>query len=116
MTINNDINKRKGRRVSVGVGVNSFIHNLDEGDEASKKAYRTAKVQNMFKECCEHIYGESAFLILQNTNAVYILNDRDKGMLKKARSQDKQIKRLIIYTCDSMVYADLDSRQENVKY
>lgn len=110
-----NINLRKGKRVGVGVGINSFLHELDESDEASKKAFRTAKVQNMFKECIRHIYQDSTFLILQSINAVYILNERDKGMLKKAQPGSKNIKRLIIYTNDSLVYADLDARQEQVK-
>lgn len=111
-----DVNNRKGRRVPLGVGLNTLIHDLDESDESSKKAYRAAKVLKMFKDCCHYIYGESAFLVLQNINAVYILNERDKGMLKKPKPDAKKIKRLIIYTSDSMVYADLDSRQEKIKY
>ena len=63
---------RKGKRVPLGVGINSLLHELDESDEASKKAFRTAKVQNMFLECAKHLYGDSAFLVLQNINAVYI--------------------------------------------
>ena len=110
---NSDI--RKGQRVPLGVGINTLIHDLDESDESGKKAYRAAKVQNMFKQCCQHIYGSSAFLVLQNINAVYIFNEADKGMLRKARPAEKNIKRLAIYTCDSTVYADLDSRQEIIK-
>lgn len=110
---NNDM--RKGTRVQVGVGINSLMHSLDESDESSKKALRAAKVQNLFKDCAKHLYGSSAFLVLQNINAVYILNERDKGMLKKAQPGDKLIKRLVIYTSDSTVYADLDSRQEMIK-
>ena len=106
---------RKGKRVPLGVGINSFLHEIDESDEASKKAFRTAKVQNMFKDCANHLYGASAFLVLQNINAVYILNEADKGMLKKAQPGAKMIKKLLIYTCDSTVYADLDSRQEMIK-
>lgn len=106
---------RKGRRIALGVGVNSLIHQWDESDEEGKKAFRAAKVQNMFKECCNKIYGDSAFLVLEKINAIYILNERDKGKLKKARPGDKPVKRLAIYTNDSMVYADLDSRQEIIK-
>ena len=106
---------RKGKRVSLGVGINSLLHEIDESDEASKKAFRTAKVQNMFKECANHLYGASAFLVLQNINAVYILTEADKGMLKKAQPGAKMLKKLLIYTCDSTVYADLDSRQEMIK-
>lgn len=110
---NNDL--RKGKRVPLGVGINTLLHDLDESDEASKKAFRTAKVQNMFLECAKHLYGDSAFLVLQNINAVYILNERDKEGLRKAQPGAKQVKRLVIYTCDSTVYADLDSRQEMIK-
>lgn len=113
--LDENIEMRKGKRVAVGVGINSFLHELDESDEASKKAFRTAKVQNLFKDCIMYIYKESAFLILQSVNAVYILNEKDKGMLKKAQSNAKNIKRLIIYTNDSMVYSDLDARQEQLK-
>lgn len=113
--IDKNIDMRKGKRVPIGVGINSFLHDLDESDEASKKAFRTAKVQNLFKDCVKHIYGASAFLILQSVNAVYILNEKDKGMLKKATPQSKNIKRLIIYTNDSLVYSDLDARQEQIK-
>ena len=113
--LHENMDMRKGKRVAVGVGINSFLHELDESDEASKKAFRTAKVQNLFKDCIEYIYKDSAFLILQSVNAVYILNEKDKGMLKKAQSNAKNIKRLIIYTNDSMVYSDLDARQEQLK-
>lgn len=113
--LHENMDMRKGKRVAVGVGINSFLHELDESDEASKKAFRTAKVQNLFKDCIEYIYKDSAFLILQSVNAVYILNEKDKGMLKKAQTNAKNIKRLIIYTNDSMVYSDLDARQEQLK-
>lgn len=111
-----NMDMRKGKRVSVGVGINSFLHAIDESDEASKKAFRTAKVQNCFKDCIVHIYKDSAFLVLQSVNAVYILNEKDKGMLKRAQPNARQIKRLIIYTNDSLVYSDLDARQEQIKF
>lgn len=114
--LHENMDARKGKRVSVGSGINSFLQNLDESDEANKKAFRTAKVQNMFKECVKHIYKDSAFLILQSVNAVYIMNEKDRGMLKKAKEDAKNIKRLIIYTNDSTVYSDLDARQEQVKF
>lgn len=109
-------NHRQGRRTPLGIGINNLLNNIGDGDDAAKKAYRAAQVQSMFKQAIKHIYGQSAFLILQSINAVYILNDRDKGDLKLARPTDKKIKRLVIYTCDSMVHADLDSRQEAIKF
>ena len=111
-----NIEYRNGKRVPLGVGINTLLHDLDESDEASKKAFRTAKVQKLFKECAMHLYGSSAFLVLQSINAVYILTEREKGQLKEAQPGAKTIKRLVIYTNDSMVYADLDSRQELVKH
>lgn len=113
---NDSYNDRKGTRLSLSVGLNNLIHSLDNGDEESKKIYRAAKVQNMFKQAIQHVYKDSAFLILQSINAVYFLKERDKGMLKEARPGAKLVNRLAIYTCDSMVYADLDSRQEIIKH
>ena len=106
--------KNRSGRLTLKAGLNNFIGNLEDEDE-TKKAYRTAQVLNLFKNAIKHIYQDSAFLILQNTNAVYILQERDKGLRKKAQQSDKLIKRMVVYTCDSMVYADLDSRQEYIK-
>lgn len=116
MNYDMDSNNRKGKTVSLKIGLNSLLHSFDESDEAVKKAYRAAKVQSMFKDCCNKIYGDSSFLVLEKINAVYILNEKDRGNLRTAKPNAKNIKRLAIYTNDSMVYADLDSRQEMIKY
>lgn len=101
-------------RTSLKKAVYNYLGNLENDDEA-KKVYRTTKVINMFKQAIDHVYKDAAFLILQNINAVYILQEREKGQKRHASKDDKLEKRLIIYTCDSMVYADLDSRQEFIK-
>ena len=82
--------------------ITNYFNEIGSSDEVAKKAYRAAQVQNLYKEAIKHVYGDSAFLVLEKTNAVYIMNENDK-------------KKIIIYTCDSMVHADLDSKQEFIK-
>lgn len=106
---------RKGRRISLGHGIGSIIQHFENADQEAKKAYRTAQVQKLFFDCAKEIYGDTAFLVLQHINAIYIITEKDRGQLKKALPDAKTIKRLVIYTNDSMVYADLDSRQEIIK-
>lgn len=109
-------NIRKGKRISLGFGINRLLQNVDESNEDLKLAYRTAKVQSMFKECCKHLYGEAAFLVLQNINGVFLFSEKEKQGFKHARPDAPTVKKLAIYTCDSTIYADIDSRQEMFKY
>lgn len=96
-------------------GLVSYFNEIGSSDEVAKKAYRTAQVHNLYKDAIKHVYGDSAFLVLEKTNGVYIMNEKDKGLRRKALPEDKTIKRMVIYTCDSMVHADLDSKQEFIK-
>lgn len=96
-------------------GLIGYFNEIGASDEVAKKAYRTAQVHNLYKDAIKHVYGDSAFLVLEKTNGVYIMNQKDKGLRRKVLPEDKTIKRMLIYTCDSMVHADLDSKQEFIK-
>ena len=109
-----DLDGRKGR-ADIKSGIEYALADLGLNEEKLNKALRAGKVKNLFKEVINEVYGDAAFLILEKTNAVYLLHEPDKGDLKVARPTDKLIWRLLIYTCDSMVHADLDSRQETIK-
>lgn len=107
-------NNRSFGRVTLKGGLNKFLGDLDL-DKDAKNLFRASKVMNLYKNAIEDIYKNNAFMILEKTNAVYILNEKDKGQRRQALPTDKTIKKLVIYVCDSMVYADLDSRQEFIK-
>ena len=108
----NSFSERSGT-VSLGPALRKVINSLQEDEFDLNKIYRASKVKNLFQKSIEDIYKENAVLILKSINAVYIMDDIPK-YIKDPKQFDIQ-KKLVIYICDSTVYADLDSRQELIK-
>lgn len=104
---------RNKRKISLSAGIKSYINSLNI-NESDKELYKTYKVQNLFEKAIKYIYQTNYNLILKNINAVYIVNKKENYDLKDSNKAIYS-KQLIIYTCNSMVYADLDSRQEFIK-
>ena len=87
--------------------LNSYLHELDPTG-AQAKARRAAQVQDRWKQAVCKVYGaEAAAFVLSHINAVYIMKQDDPS---------KKETQLIIYSDDSMVRSDIDSRQEYLKF
>lgn len=78
------------------------------------RSARVAEVHYRWKTAVEQVYKESAPLVLNHTNAVYIMRpDESDDKLAQRVPPGKTL--LIVYSDDSMVRSDIDARQEFLK-
>ena len=86
-------------------------------DDAGRVAARAAEVRMKWKNAVQDVYGPSAPLILDHTNAVYIMAAEEsvKGFQKEGSSVQSEGTQLVVYADDSLVRSDLDARQEFLK-
>ena len=90
-------------------------------NELARIAFRTAQVQQRFKEAVESIYHNQADLVLSHVNAVYITTEKQPFKRKTAAealtraSENKQTesltKSLIVYMDDSSFRSDIHNQQ-----
>ncbi len=81
--------------------------------EAVKSA-RVAEVHFRWKRAVQQVYKESANLVLDHTNAVYIMRPSDTDD-KAADKVSPGHTLLIVYLDDAMIRSDIDARQEFLK-
>ena len=78
------------------------------------QSQRVAEVHQRWKTAVEHVYGGSSGLILDHTNAVYIMSpEASNDPAAKKVSPGKTL--LVVYSDDAMVRSDIDARQEFLK-
>ncbi len=112
----NDNTKERMGRISLKEGIYNIYNNSSSSNDIEevlkKKAIRTAKVLKDFKNCIVEIYGNNSWVILEKINGVYILKGNKEKNLRKSTNK---INRLVVYTNDSLIHSELDSRQEEIK-
>lgn len=85
----------------IGQGLAELFASLG-GSDADRIARRTAVVHVRWKTAIKSVYQNAAQLVLDHVNSVVIMDDAG------ART-------LIVYSDDSLIRSDLDSRQEFIK-
>ncbi len=75
---------------------------------------RIAEVKHRWRVAVEAVYGDSAQLVLDHTNAVYIMRPEDSDDKAAARVPAGKTL-LLVYSDDAMVRSDIDARQEFLK-
>lgn len=106
--------KRVGRRTSLGGELRSVLQALGGGDSEAARAQRVAEVRVRWKSAVEAVYQGAAGLVLDHTNAVYIVSP-EKTSDPAAAKVGKGRTLLIVYADDAMVRSDIDARQEFLK-
>lgn len=98
----------------LGDGLQQLLKNLGEAGAQAARAQRVAEVHVRWRRAVEAVYRSSAALVLDHTNAVYIMrpdqaNDPMSARVPKGRTL------LVVYCDDAMIRSDLDARQEMLK-
>ena len=98
----------------LGDGLQQLLKNLGEQGAQAARSRRVAEVHVRWRTAVEAVYGASTSLILDHTNAVYIMRpDQANDPLAARVPQGKTL--LVVYSDDAMVRSDLDARQEMLK-
>lgn len=108
-------NSSRSGGIDLSKGISNALEAMGATKEILLKARRASQVKELFIECINEVYGQAAYLIFDKTNAVYLLHEPRNNTYKAFNSDKDKVYRLLIYTCDSMVHADLDARQEEIK-
>ena len=95
---------------------------LEEKNPGGAEALRFAEVNDLWKNAVAVVFGgDSAALVLDHTNSVYVMSGEQGGNLRRfdrPRSETQgpvEGKVLAVYCDDSMVRSELDNRQELLK-
>ena len=99
--------KRKGEdrrsgHVHVGSEMAKAISRLAGDSDAAALAFRAAQVEKRWAAAIEHVYKGNFRLVLEHTNAVYIMKEQNRKILA-------------VYLDDSVIRSDVKVRQELVK-
>lgn len=110
----NKATKRKGCQMSLGEGLRSMLKALGGSDPETVRAQRVAEVHVRWKIAVEAVYKDAASLVLDHTNAVYIVSpEKTKDPAADKVGQGHTL--LVVYTDDATVRSDIDARQEFLK-
>lgn len=106
----------------IGDGLTRYVARISGCDETASRALRRAVVHRLWEEAVLAVFKEAAQLVLDHTNAVYIMSaekgnavrrfDRPAGDMRDCASTGSV---LVVCLDDSMVRSELDNRQELVK-
>ena len=95
---------------------------LEEKNPGGAEALRFAEVNDLWRNAVAAVFGgDSAALVLDHTNSVYVMSGEQGGNLRRfdrPRSETQGPvagKVLAVYCDDSMVRSELDNRQELLK-
>ncbi|MVN55959.1 hypothetical protein GO744_07335, partial [Gordonibacter sp. ResAG-50] len=95
---------------------------LEEKNPSGAEALRFAEVNDLWRNAVGAVFGgDSADLVLDHTNSVYVMSGEQGGNLRRfdrPRSETQGSvagKVLAVYCDDSMVRSELDNRQELLK-
>lgn len=91
-----------------------FKEHFGEIPASAVRSQRVAEIHRRWKTAVEKVYGGSSSLVLDHTNAVYIMNpEASDDPAAKRVSPGKTL--LVVYSDDAMVRSDIDARQEFLK-
>lgn len=102
--------------MKIGNALNDLMAQLAAGDDASRKAQRSAAVNVAWRNAVEAVYKDAAEMVLAHVNAVYIMGaDEVVAGAPVKTSRTGTGSQLVVYSDDSMIRSDLDARQEFLK-
>lgn len=105
---------RQGMRFGADDILRLYKAHLGVSSPDTLRQQRVAEVKHRWKVAVERVYKGSAQLVLEHTNAVYIMRpeDTDDKMAAKVSARGTL---LLVYSDDAMVRSDIDARQEFLK-
>lgn len=106
----------------IGDGLTRYIAGISGHDEAASRALRRATVHRLWEETVAAVFREAAPLVLDHTNAVYIMSAEKGNAVRRFDRPASDVQGcaatgnvLVVCLDDSMVRSELDNRQELVK-
>ena len=99
--------------------MNSLISRISGGRE-KKTAFRRAVIHNIWAKAVRDVFKESADLVLEHVNAVYVMSGEQGSAVRRfdrPRMEPVSVDGcvLVVYSDDSIVRSELDNRQELLK-
>ena len=98
----------------LGSGLQRLLRNLGAAGSKAARSQRVAEVHVRWKRAVEAVYRQSAPLVLDHTNGVYIMRPEQANDPAAARVPAGKTL-LVVYSDDAMIRSDLDARQEMLK-
>lgn len=106
----------------IGEGLTRYIAGISGRDETASHALRRARVHRLWEEVVRAVFREAAPLVLDHTNAVYIMSAEKGNAVRRFDRPASDTQGfasvgnvLVVCLDDSMVRSELDNRQELVK-
>ncbi len=103
----------------MGDSLSDFVSRLAGRDVSAADALRRAAVLSLWEEVVNAVFKEAASLVLDHTNAVYIMSGEKAGSVRRFDRPASETRHaavpgnvLVVYVDDSMVRSELDNRQE----
>ena len=100
--------------VDLGIGLQQLLRSLGAAGAQAARSQRVAEVHVRWKCAVEAVYRDSASLVLDHTNGVYIMKPEQANDPMAARVPAGKTL-LVVYCDDAMIRSDIDARQEMLK-
>ena len=98
----------------LGSGLQQLLRSLGAAGAQAARSQRVAEVHVRWKCAVEAVYRDSASLVLDHTNGVYIMKpEQANGPMAARVPAGKTL--LVVYCDDAMIRSDIDARQEMLK-
>lgn len=98
----------------LGSGLRQLLQSLGAAGAQAARSQRVAEVHVRWKCAVEAVYRDSASLVLDHTNGVYIMKPEQANDPMAARVPAGKTL-LVVYCDDAMIRSDIDARQEMLK-
>lgn len=98
----------------LGSGLQQLLRSLGAAGAQAAHSQRVAEVHVRWKCAVEAVYRDSAPLVLDHTNGVYIMKPEQANDPMAARVPAGKTL-LVVYCDDAMIRSDIDARQEMLK-
>ena len=98
----------------LGSGLQQLLRSLGAAGAQAARSQRVAEVHVRWKCAVEAVYRDSAPLVLDHTNGVYIMKPEQANDPMAARVPAGKTL-LVVYCDDAMIRSDIDARQEMLK-
>lgn len=98
----------------LGSGLQQLLRSLGAAGAQAARSQRVAEVHVRWKCAVEAVYRDSASLVLDHTNGVYIMKPEQANDPMAARVPAGKTL-LVVYCDDAMIRSDIDARQEMLK-
>ena len=98
----------------LGSGLRQLLQSLGASGAQAARSQRVAEVHVRWKCAVEAVYRDSASLVLDHTNGVYIMKPEQANDPMAARVPAGKTL-LVVYCDDAMIRSDIDARQEMLK-